>query len=97
MYPIKFYDTEAEAQSFIDELKSELMPKIEAYRSLATVKAKNTYYKKELRQYTGIKESVILRTADDGDIPLHVQQVVRTTASAKATIHVVEGTLTAHC
>ena len=97
MYPIKFYDTEAEAQSFIDELKSELMPKIEAYRSLATVKAKNTYYEKELRQYTGIKESVILRTADDGDIPLHVQQVVRTTASAKATIHVVEGTLTAHC
>ena len=99
MYPIKFYETEADAQAFIDGLKSELMSKIERYRLLPTVEEKNAYYKKELRQYTGIRESLILKMADDKyDMPLHVEQIVRASNPVKEMmIHIVKGTDNTHC
>jgi len=81
---VQYYDTEKEAQAFINGILDELRPITEKYRAIAKSgdeKASSEFYDKYLNPLTGIRQTVWLRCRDDkivdDDCCLYAGQIAR--------------------
>ncbi|MCM1214043.1 MAG: hypothetical protein NC548_05935 [Lachnospiraceae bacterium] len=93
---IQYYDTEKDAQAFINGILDELRPITEQYKKLVKEngcgEAEQKFYADHLAGLTGIRETVWLRCADDKSIDedccLYTGQIVRKTNCKPTTIKV---------
>ena len=87
-FQTKFYDTEAEAQAFINGILDELRPLVEGYLAIKDIPENQekieAYYNEHLKDLTGIRESVWLMSGDktpDENCCLYVGQIIKKTST----------------